>query len=212
MALAGKSANVKITSATATTATAETFSAVSGSSVAWRIDDATMRHWDRNPNTAGRPRMLISASTVGVPAYSVNYVQGIVTFASTTAGPVTGDVEYVTSAVVADGREWSLNVDRDLFEVSTFESSGWRDFQQNMNGAQVSIARYHQSTESDLFDRLNVDQDVLVELLPSATAGDRYEGWAFITSDQIQAAVDGIVGESADLTIDGPLYYTTSTA
>ena len=214
MALAGKSASVKITATVPTTALAETFTAVAGSSVAYQIDDTTMRHWERNPNTTTRPRMLWGGSTAGVSSYTVNHVQGIVTFASTTATAVTGDVEYLTASAVAQGREWSLNVDRDMFEVSTFQSGGWREFQQNVNGAQVSIGRYFigpgSTSASEIFDRLNVDQDLIVELLPSDSAGDRYEGYAFITSDQIEASVDGIVGENFDLTIDGTLYYTTS--
>lgn len=214
MALAGKDANVYITATTPTTALAEAFSAVAGSSVSHQIDSAAHRHWTRDPNTAGRPRMLIGGSTVGVPTYDVNYVQGIVTFASTVSGVVTGDVEYLTASSVAEGREWSLQVDRDMFEVSTFDSGGWREFQQNVNGAQASVARYWSTGGGgggDFFDRINTDTDCVLELYPSSTAGDRYEAYAFITSDAIGAAVDGIVGESIDFTIDGAVYWTTST-
>lgn len=214
MALAGKNANVFITATTPTTAAAEAFSAVAGSSVSHQITAAANRHWTRDPNTAGRPRMLVNASTVGVPSYDVNYVQGIVTFASTVSGTVTGDVEYLTASSVAEGREWSLNVDRDMFEISTFDSDGWREFQQNVNGAQASIGRYWSTGGlggGDFFDRINADLDCVLEMYPSSTAGDKYEAYAYITTDSIATAVDGIVGESIDFTIDGALHYTTST-
>jgi len=213
MALAGKDANVYITASTPTTSLAEAFNAVGGSSVSHQITASTKRHWERIPDTVGRPRMLVAGSTVGVPSYDVNYVQGIVTFASTVSGAVTGDVEWLTSASIAEGREWSLTVDRDLFEVSTFDSGGWRDYQENINGAQASVARYWSTGGGgggEFFDRINVDQDVILSLRPDQAAGDAYEGYAKITANSVAAAVDGIIGESIDFTIDGALYYTTS--
>lgn len=214
MALAGKNANIYITATVPTTAAAEAFSAVAGSSVKWQITDAAKRHWTRDPDTATRPRIMIGASTAAVPAYDVNYVQGIVTMASTISGTITGDVEYLTASSIAEGREWSLNIDRDLFEVSTFDSGGWREFQQNVSGAQASVARYYSTNPvgaGDIFDRMNADSDCILEMYPNTTAGDKYEAYAYITSDAISAAVDGIVGESVDFTIDGHVYYTTST-
>lgn len=213
MAIAGKSANVYITATTPTTATAEAFSAVAGSSVQWQITDTSKRRWTRDPDTATRPRILIGGSTAAVPEYDVNYVQGIVTMASTISGVITGDVEYLTASSVAEGREWSLAVDRDLFEVSTFDSGGWREFQQNVNGASASVGRYWSTGGGgggEFFDRINADTDCVLEMRPDASAGDMYEAYAYISSDQIAAAVDGIVGESIEFTIDGAVYYTTS--
>jgi len=214
MALAGKSANVYITATVPTTAAGEAFSAVGGSSVSHQINTAANRHWTRDPDTAGRPRMLVGGTTAGVPTYDVNYVQGIVTFASTVSGAVTGDVEYLTASSIAEGREWSLTVDRDMFEISTFDSGGWREFQQNVNGAQASVGRYWSTGGlggGDFFDRINADTDCILEMYPSSTAGDKYEAYAYITADSVAVAVDGIVGEAIDFTIDGALYYTTST-
>jgi len=213
MALAGKDANVYITAATPTTAAGETFNAVAGSSVSHQITASSKRHWEREPDTVGRPRMLVGGTTVGVPEYDINYVQGIITFASTVSGAVTGDVEWLTSASIAEGREWQLSVDRDLFEVSTFDSGGWREFQENINGATASVSRYWSTGGTgggEFFDMMNVEQDVILQLRPDESAGDAYEGYAKITADSVAAAVDGIVGESIDFTIDGALYYTTS--
>ena len=157
--------------------------------------------------------MLVAGTTVGVPEYDINYVQGIVTFASTVSGAVTADIEWLTSASIAEGREWSLQVDRDLFEVSTFDSGGWREFQENINGATASVSRYWSTGGGgggEFFDMMNVEQDVILQLRPDETAADAYEGYAKITADSVAAAVDGIVGESIDFTIDGALYYTTS--
>ena len=58
-----------------------------------------------------------------------------------------GTVKYTSStagspALVGDLREWSLNVDFDMFEVSTFGSSGWKEFMPNLAGAQGSISGY----------------------------------------------------------------------
>ena len=50
---------------------------------------------------------------------------GSVKFSSSTGG---------TPALVADLREWNLNVSADMFDIATFGSSGWREFQPNLNG------------------------------------------------------------------------------
>src|SRR5690606_1660457 len=58
---------------------------------------------------------------------------GSVKFSSSTGG---------TPALVGDLREWSLNVEADMFEISTFGSSGWKEFMPNLNGASGSVSGY----------------------------------------------------------------------
>jgi hypothetical protein len=43
----------------------------------------------------------------------------------------------------------------------------------------------------------------------TGTPSGKYESYAYVTSDQVGAAVDSIVGESVELTINGQLYYST---
>lgn len=208
MPLAGRAADVKITSLTGTTSTGEasTRSTGVGSGTGYvRINDATKRHWD--PDST--PVLYLNSTAVSSTAYSVNYVQGIFQWLSgdPTTGTYTSDVEYLTASSVAGGREWSLGVEQDMFEVSTFGSSGWKQFQPNLVGASLSIGRYW--NDSDFLDYLTLDSRFLVELQISSTGGWRYEGFARVRADAITTSVDAIVGETVNLDIDGQLYYTT---
>lgn len=207
MPLAGRNADVKVTALTPTSSTDEA-ATIAGDALSVQIDNTTRRHWD----PAGVVTVFANDSTVGVDPYVVNNVQGKVDFATTqnSSATWTVDVEYLTVTSVAGGREWGLTVEADMFEVSTFGSSGWKQFQPNLNGAAVSIGRYW--TDEVFFDYMVVDALFLVELIPDIVDGStsaRYEGFARVGSDQHTAAVDAIVGESINLVVDGQLYYTT---
>jgi hypothetical protein len=137
-------------------------------------------------------------------------VQGRFEFGSTQpTGTYTADVEYLVTSQVAAGREWSLSVEADMFEVSTFGSSGWEEFQPNLNGATVSIGRYW--TDGTFMDYMVADNPrFVVEMVPlnAGSTSARYEGFARVQSDNPSASVDAIVGETINLVIDGQLYYT----
>ena len=213
MAIAGKSANVFITASVATTALAEDFDLIAGTTATYGIVATSKRHWDRTPGTTSRPRILETASTVGVPDYVVNYVQGQVTFTSAPASTaITGDVEWFQASQVIEGRAWTLNVTQDLFETPIFGSSGWRVYSPNVVGATVNISKYVSAgtTAPIFFDYLNLDLPFILELIPDETAGDKYEGYGFVTQDSIQGSVDGVFEEGVDINIDGQLYYSTS--
>lgn len=132
---------------------------------------------------------------------------GTVKWSSSTAG---------TPAIVADLRQWQLNIEADQFEISTFGSSGWREFQPNLNGAQGSLTGYFNvagSTEMRAIQDHILAQSVdpaTLDLLVSASLGDGYTGSVFVTGISPQAAVDGIVEFNANFTYTGAVSYSTT--
>lgn len=132
---------------------------------------------------------------------------GSVKFSSSTGG---------TPALVGDLREWTLNVEADMFEISTFGSSGWKQFQPNLNGAQGSISGYWNVEGSTTMAAIQghilsqSTDPATLDLLVSNTEGNGYTGSAWITGIQPQAAVDGIVSFSANITYDGAVAYSTT--
>lgn len=131
---------------------------------------------------------------------------GSVKFSSSTGG---------TPALVGDLREWTLNVEADMFEISTFGSSGWKQFQPNLNGAQGSISGYWNVQGSTTMKAVQTHilsqstDPATLSLLVHNTEGNGYTGSAWITGIQPQAAVDGIVSFSANITYDGAVAYST---
>lgn len=203
MPLSGRNADIRATSVTATTSTGNA-ATLAGSGLAVQINSTSRRYWD--PDST--PVLYLNSTAVPAANYSVNYVQGQFEFSSTQpTGTYTIDANYLTATQVANGREWQLNVEADMFEVSVFGSSGWKEFMPNLNGATVSINRYW--TDTTFFDHLTLSNKFLVSLVVNSAAGWRYEGFAYATADQVQTAVDNIVSEGLQLTIDGQLYFST---
>lgn len=207
MPLAGRDADVLITSLVPVASTGETLSYSTATREA-KITAATHRHLD--PDSTGIV-LYANSTAVSSTGYTINHVQGVFRLNSTTwssTDDFTADVDYLPATSVAGGREWQLNVEADMFEISTFGSGGWKEFLPNLNGATVSIGRYW--ADSDFMDYLTNDARFVVELVPLAASSttERYEGFARVASDNISASVDAIVGETINLVIDGQMFYT----
>lgn len=216
MPLAGRDAAVRITAQTATSSTdvAATRSTGLGAGATptgyVQITSTAQRHLD--PDGVHSLWRIAAGSTTLVPStdYNINYVQGI--FQWKTGDPSTGtyqaDIEYLTASNIAGGQEWTLNVEQEAFEVTEFGSSGWRQYQPNLAGATATINRYW--VDSSFLDLMVANNaKFLVELVVNSAAGWKYEGFAFLAQTGVNTAVDAIVSESLNLTIDGQLYFTT---
>jgi|GEM_PF-5515420 len=212
MPLAGRDANLLITSLTATTSTNEPCTRSTGAGTApgyVQVTASSKRHLD--PSTSHALYQIVGGTTslVSSTAYTLNYVQG--KFEWKSGDPSTGtyqaDIRWLTASRVAGGRQWQAQVDSEMFEVTEFGSSGWRQYQPNMTGATVTISRYW--ADSTFIDYITQNARFLVELVVSKANGWKYEGFVYPQSNQIQAAVDSIVTEDVTMVVDGRLYFTT---
>lgn len=212
MPIAGKDANLRIASGVATTSTNEPATRSTGLGAFTgnvQVTSTARRHFD--PDSTPTLYRIAAGSTTLVPStqYVVNPVQG--KFQWVAGDPSTGtyqaDIQWLTTTNVSGGREWSLNVETDMFEVSEFGSSGWKQYQPNLNGATATLGKYW--TDPAFFDLLNTESKFVVELVTERTNGWRYEGFVRISADQVGTPTDGLVGESINLVFDGPVYYST---
>lgn len=212
MPLAGRSADIKVTSSVgvASTNNAMTRSTGAGSANGYvAITASSRRHWDDDATPVLYRAQGGSTAVVSSTNYSVNYVQGRFEWVSgdPSTGTYTADVSYLTATSVAGGREWTLGIEQDMFEVSTFGSSGWKRFMPNLAGASATVGRYW--TDVAFFDQLVLSGKFVAEFIVSSTGGEKYEAYVRVGSDQVNTAVDAIVGETINLSIDGNVYYST---
>lgn len=132
---------------------------------------------------------------------------GSVKFSSSTGG---------TPALVGDLREWSLNVEADMFEVSTFGSSGWKEFQPNLNGASGSVSGYWNVENSTTMKAMQAHllsqstDPAHLDLLVDDSGANGYTFDAWVTSLQPGASVDAIVPFTANITAQGSVAYSTT--
>lgn len=217
-ALAGKTSKVKFTSAAATTSTGEAMTSLSATTdrTLFRVTDKTHRHWTRSLDPT------VYVSTTAHTDIAVNYVQGKVTFgtALTTAegDAVTADVRYLTSSYLPATRTWTLAASNGMLDVTTLSTTTgaaqWRTFAAGLSDATVELGRIvNGGTTSTpiFFDRLNTDQDLIVELIaqPAGTTF-KWEAYARVAGDGYTNPIDALTEESVTLQIDGPLYYATT--
>lgn len=215
---AGKTAKVKFTSAAVSTSTGEAMTSLSGTTdrFLFRITDGTKRHWART--TSPTVYVLTTAHT----DFSVNYVQGKVTFgtALTTAegDAVTVDARYVTASYLPITRSWDLSVDVDMLDTTAFSTTtsavSWRTFTDGLSQATVGLGRITEGGSTAVpvfFDRLNTNTDLVVELISQSGATTyKWEAYARVAGDGWATAVDALIDESVSLQVDGPAYFAST--
>jgi len=218
----GKGAKVKYTSATYSTAAAETFTSLSATTdrTDFRITDGTKRHWTRTGTTGAPllPLMFVN-TTAHVGDFAVNYVQGKVTFdpALTTdeSNGVTGTVYWLAASFLPWTRSFTADINTDMLDVTSFSTTTgtvqWRSFVGGLSGASIGLGQIVDTPTTSTpmwFDRLNTDQDVIVELHMASTY--KFEAYARVEGDSRTVDVEALQTEDVTLTVDGPLYYATT--
>lgn len=215
--LSGKSAKIRYASIAGTSSTdnAATITTGAGTGNSFvQINATGRRHWD-NASTAV-PSLWLNSTLVPANTYEVNYVQGKFEFneSRTSTGTYTIDCHFLTSTYLTGGQEWNATVDVDMLETTSFSTSTgdqqWRTFIPGLSQAQVSIGRLVSTGDTGpvFYDRLNLENDVLVELVVDDAV--RLEGYGYVQSDGWNVGVDGLTVESVDIQIDGELHYSTT--
>jgi len=217
-ALAGRLGRVKLCASTPVKSTGEAATLAAGG-LALSIDTRARRHWDR-ALTSTPVVLSASGTSTGVAIsssnYAVDYAAGTVTFATarSTAQVYTLDVNYLTASYLGVTHGWTLDADVNMLENTAFSTTTgatrWRTFTPGLGGGTVSLNRFVQeSTASPFYDLQNAESDLVLELLPSATAG-AYQCSGRVERVGFDTPVDGMPEETVDIRVDGPLSFTTN--
>lgn len=98
---------------------------------------------------------------------------------------------------------WSVDMKADLQDVTTYASNGWKEQLLTVEGWSGSAEAYW---GDDRFYK-SLGEIIVVKLFVDSGASQRcLEGFAIITSDSIESAVDEIVKEKIEFEGVGPLY------
>lgn len=214
-ALSGKVAKVKITAITPTSSTGEATTKLSTGK--YQITDYTKRHWDRE--TTGLPVVYVNTTQRTADEYAIDPVNGIIQFSPSTlttgSVPVTVDVHYVTASYLGQARSWSAEIETDMHDVTAFATSTgdgavWRSFTPGLSGGSITLDRLVStgSTGPEFYDRLNLNQDVVVEL--HMRDFEHLVGYGWVENDNWDVPIDEQETEEVTIRLDGALYYTTS--
>lgn len=166
----------------------------------YTIDDDDMRYWDK----ATVPSVYLDDVLV-TTGYSIEYAGGVIVFDDAlTTEVVTVSGKYWTLAEVAGIKKYSIDIKANTVDVTTFASNGWKENVTTVKEFTVSCEGFWQS--EDISDRLG-EEVVLKLFIDDSAALVRYEGFANLTSDKINCAVDTVIEESLEFTGTGSIFY-----
>lgn len=173
---------------------------------------ATRRYWDRTATF-----VVQTAPDTGTPVWStvtsgftIRYVTGQVFFSSPVAGAAPGcrisSGAYLPFSAFAMMKSWEASPSVDLADVTVF-GDRWKDYQPTLIGVEMKLSQFY--VDNTLFAVIasGTSNLFVVSGMTGRNSTERYEGFARLKGDGIKTAVDTVIEEDLDLSIDGQFYY-----
>lgn len=167
----------------------------------YTVIDPACRYFDKTAN------ITVYVNDVAVPAgWWVEHIGGAINFNS----PLDPQDEVTVSGkrVIVEQAggffNWSAELTSDTADITTYQSGGWKETFPTVKGFVASAECYW--ADERLSQRLG--QEVIIALYIDTTPGKkRYEGYAIVSSDSIEVAVDDVIDESIEFEGTDRLYY-----
>jgi len=160
----------------------------------YQITDSAKRIWGFNSTI-----VVEDAAVPTVEPYTVNRLNGTITFESSDGGrviTVTGD--YVLLTTVAEAKEWSADISRDMLDNTVFQDQD-RSFQPGLIGGTATIGKFY-DTSTYFIDMLLDGTTKVIELYADSTDTPIIM-YANVSAESITSAVEALTMESISLQI-----------
>lgn len=166
----------------------------------YQVTDPKHRYWSLDePITVKKNDVIITSG------FTLERAGGFVVFNEALAADdeITVSGKALTLVQAGGFFNWNVDTDSEDADATTFESEGWKEFEQALKGWSGSAEAYW--GDEKFFKMLG--EIVVVKLFTNTGASQRcVEGFTIINGDGIESAVDQLVQESIDYTGVGPLY------
>lgn len=178
----------------------------------------TKRYWDRTATFVVQTAPDGVTWTTVTSGFTIRYVTGEVVFTS----PITGGTPscrissgaYLPYSVLGNCTSWEGTAMVDMLENTALTGNGgsqWKTYQPTLLSATIKLQRFWADATFWTWLQNNPSNLLVVSLQTGRNAtGDRYEGYARVKQDDIKLAVNALITEGLDLTVDGQLYYFPS--
>ena len=179
----------------------EPCSAVDAERKRFRIDDPDLRYWDPEAPVT----VMLNGVLVTPPGYTLEHCGGFIVLgdAADSEDEISVSGKALTLIQAGGFFNWSIDLDGEDADATTFKSGGWKEFKRTLKGWSGSAEAFWGDTQ--FFDSLG--KTVVVKMfVDSGPAQDCFEGFAVISGDGIEASVEGLVEETVDFTGTGSLY------
>ncbi|MCL5045569.1 MAG: hypothetical protein M1598_01980 [Actinobacteria bacterium] len=167
----------------------------------YQITNPAKRYWDKSQAVTVKKNSVIQSS-----GFKIEHLSGFVVFDAALLGTdvVTVSGSYLTVSQVGGMFNWSLDVEAETEEVTTFASAGWKEYLPTNIGFSGSAEAYW--GDASFFTALGTEV-ILVFYVDVGASKKRYEGYGVISKDGVEVAHDAVVQESIDFQGSGKLYY-----
>ena len=182
MALQGYLASVKAIS----TGVAMTDEATTATGASYQITNSAKRILDLNT-----PIIVEDGGAPTTEAYTIDYLNGRVTFGSTASRTITITGAYLTPATIATADTFNFSGTAEAYENTAFGSQ-YKSFQSGLISGTATLGRFF-VTDSLFIDALLDGEYKIIEYYVSST--DKISFYGIITSDNVDSTVSSLVRE-----------------
>lgn len=201
--VAGNDADVFVAANPSVATTNENCSDISGGQwLRWQAN--THHYWDKRVAVTVESSANGSTGWAPVTGWTFQYVGGIVIFAVAPTNHfiriATGNYWLVTQC--ADCNDWSLTLDADTADTTTFQSA-WRLRTPTVKGGSAKISSFR---VDDLLSK-ELGNLLAVVLYSDKSVGTRWEFFAYISSVSPKSNATGVIEQEANFAIDGDAFY-----
>lgn len=113
----------------------------------------------------------------------------------------------VDAVNVSTVSSWSVSIEADTLEYTSFDSGGWKDMMGSLKSWSGSIEGFADTTQTA---SIAVGDEVTLVLVEGGTGSKTYTGSAIVTSKSVDASTAELVTVSFDFTGSGILTETTT--
>ncbi len=129
-----------------------------------------------------------------------------------------GGTVLIGSVPVLTLNEWSLDIDNNLHDVTTFSTADvvWRSFAAGLNSGSGSLNGFWDigggsTAQEDMQDNILTPASATIVLEVDQTLGGKYSGTAFLSRQSVGVPIDGMATVNWDLQFSGAVTYATAT-
>ncbi|HEX3640201.1 MAG TPA: hypothetical protein VHV10_02805 [Ktedonobacteraceae bacterium] len=151
-------------------------------------------------------------TTATVGTYTVQYVNGKITFPSIVTGATPScrisSGKYFALSFLGDAKSVDVKAAVDVMDATVFTNppTAWKTKVATLADADITLAKWY--LDITLFPYLS--NRAVIAVYDGQNANQRLECFAFMKSESIKIAVKDLTSEDLDFTSDGPLYYIPS--
>lgn len=113
----------------------------------------------------------------------------------------------VDAVNVSTVSSWSVSIEADTLEYTSFDSGGWKDMMGSLKSWSGSIEGFADTTQTA---SITVGDEVTLVLVEGGSGSKTYTGSAIVTSKSVDASTAELVTVSFDFTGSGILTETTT--